>query len=149
MAEKGGIFSIFKRTDEDDEMEYQDENEVNDDIIELPKYQPSNKGINLGQSSGGGQVKLVIVEPTSYSEEDCCSIVDSLKERKICIVKLSEIKDVVEAHLISAYLGGAIYAMEGAMKQISNAVILLAPNNTDIDGNLRKELENKGFFKWK
>ncbi len=153
MSEKTtrGLFQLFKSTDDDDDDDYelQDSYDLDDDITPLPKYQSSNKVVNLGQSEMGsaGQIKVMIFEPASY-DEDAPAIVDSLREKKVCIVNLSEMKDKEVAQRIFNFLNGAIYAMGGRIKKISNGILLLAPDNTDIDGNIKKELETKGFFRW-
>lgn len=151
MSEKGtkGFFSIFKNTDDEYEEEFdsQEEYDLDSDITPLPKYQSSNKVVNLGQDAANAQIKVMIFEPASY-DEDAPAIVDSLKENKVCIVNLGEMKDKEAALRIFNFLKGAIYAMGGRMRKISNGILLLAPDNTDIDGNIKKELETKGFFKW-
>ncbi len=153
MSEKTtrGLFQLFKSTDDDDDDDYelQDSYDLDDDITPLPKYQSSNKVVNLGQSEMGsaGQIKVMIFEPASY-DEDAPAIVDSLREKKVCIVNLGEMKDKEVAQRIFNFLNGAIYAMGGRIKKISNGILLLAPDNTDIDGNIKKELETKGFFRW-
>ncbi len=153
MSEKTtrGLFQLFKSTDDDDDDDYelQDSYDLDDDITPLPKYQSSNKVVNLGQSEMGsaGQIKVMIFEPASY-DEDAPPIVDSLREKKVCIVNLGEMKDKEVAQRIFNFLNGAIYAMGGRIKKISNGILLLAPDNTDIDGNIKKELETKGFFRW-
>lgn len=151
MSEKGtkGFFSIFKNTDDEYEEEFdsQEEYDLDSDITPLPKYQSSNKVVNLGQDATNAQIKVMIFEPASY-DEDAPAIVDSLKENKVCIVNLGEMKDKEAALRIFNFLKGAIYAMGGRMRKISNGILLLAPDNTDIDGNIKKELETKGFFKW-
>lgn len=153
MSDKGPkkFLSFFKNTDEDYEEDYETQMGYeldDDDITPLPKYQSSNKVVNLGHGSvNGGQVKVMIFEPASF-DEDAPAIVDSLKEKKVCIVNLETIKDPDVAKTIFNFLNGAIYAMEGRIKKISKGILLLAPDNTDIDGNIKKELETKGFFKW-
>lgn len=151
MSEKGtrGLFQLFKSTEDDDDYELQEEYDLDDDITPLPKYQSSNRVVNLGQgdSNAVGQIKVMIFEPASY-DEDAPAIVDSLREKKVCIVNLGEMKDKEVAQRIFNFLNGAIYAMGGRIKKISNGILLLAPDNTDIDGNIKKELETKGFFRW-
>ncbi|MDO4711010.1 MAG: cell division protein SepF [Peptostreptococcaceae bacterium] len=152
MSDKGtkSFFSLFKNTDDEYEEEYdsQEEYDLDSDITPLPKYQSSNKVVNLGQGEmANAQIKVMIFEPASY-DEDAPAIVDSLKENKVCIVNLGEMKDKEAALRIFNFLKGAIYAMGGRMRKISSGILLLAPDNTDIDGNIKKELETKGFFKW-
>ncbi|WP_028830040.1 cell division protein SepF [Proteocatella sphenisci] len=151
--ESKGLFSFLKKNDDyEDEYDYDDE-EVEDgydEMTPLPKYQTGGKVVNLGQSMASGvnsQVKVMIYEPASY-DEDAPAIVDSLKAKKVCIVNLESVNDPEIAKTIFDFLNGAIYAMDGRIKKISKGIFLLAPENTDIDGNIKKELESKGFFRW-
>lgn len=147
---KNKFLSFLGRGDDDeyddDDYEGHDEDE---DITPLPKYQGQSKVVNIGQNpnQASGQVKVMIFEPTSY-DEDAPAIVDSLKAKKVCIVNLETINDPDMAKTIFNFLNGAIYAMDGRIKKISKGIFLLAPDNTDIDGNIKKELESKGFFRW-
>ena len=148
MAEKEskGLFSFLKKNDDyEDEYDYDDEelDDGYDEMTPLPKYQANSKVVNLGQSMASGvngQVKVMIYEPASY-DEDAPAIVDSLKAKKVCIVNLESVNDPEIAKTIFDFLNGRI-------KKISKGIFLLAPENTDIDGNIKKELESKGFFRW-
>lgn len=154
MADKGnkGIFSLFRNNDEyEEDYDFQDAYDSDEDVTVIPAYRASqNKVVNLGSGtiSSEKQIKVMLFEPASF-DEDAPAIVDSLKEKKVCIVNLETIKDPEVAKSIFHFLNGAIYAMEGRIKKISKGIFLLAPDNTDIDGNIKKELENKGFFGWK
>ncbi|MGB5823126.1 MAG: cell division protein SepF [Proteocatella sp.] len=151
--ESKGIFSFFKKDDDyDDDYEYEEEDNDDgyDEITSLPRHQSTSKVVNLGQGLApgvSGQVKVMIYEPASY-DEDAPAIVDSLKAKKVCIVNLESVNDPEIAKTIFDFLNGAIYAMDGRIKKISKGIFLLAPENTDIDGNIKKELESKGFFRW-
>lgn len=151
--ESKGLFSFFKKDDDyDDEYEYDEEDNDDgyDEMASLPRHQSASKVVNLGQGltpGVSGQVKVMIYEPASY-DEDAPAIVDSLKAKKVCIVNLESVNDPEIAKTIFDFLNGAIYAMDGRIKKISKGIFLLAPENTDIDGNIKKELESKGFFRW-
>ena len=152
MSVKGskGIFSIFKNNDDyEDDYEYEESYDMDEEITPLPSYKSANKVVNLGSGTlpTEKQIKVMVFEPASF-DEDAPAIVDSLKEKKVCIVNLETIRDPEVAKSIFNFLNGAIYAMEGRIKKISKGIFLLAPDNTDIDGNIKKELENKGFFRW-
>lgn len=147
---KNKFLSFLGRGDDDeyDDDEYEGYDNEDEDITPLPKYQGQSKVVNIGQNpNASGQVKVMIFEPTSY-DEDAPAIVDSLKAKKVCIVNLETINDPDMAKTIFNFLNGAIYAMDGRIKKISKGIFLLAPDNTDIDGNIKKELESKGFFRW-
>lgn len=150
MSDKGTkkFLALFRNNDEyeDDYEEYYD---GDDDITPLPNYSSPKKVVNLGPGAvtNDRQMKVMVFEPASF-DEDAPAIVDSLKEQKVCIVNLESIRNPEVANSIFYFLNGAIYAMSGKIKEISKGIFLLAPNNTDIDGNIKKELENKGFFRW-
>ena len=38
--------------------------------------------------------------------------------------------------------------MDGDIRKISKGIFVIAPSNIDIDGNIKKELESKGLFRW-
>lgn len=152
MSEKvnKGIFSLFRNNDDyEDDYEYDGNYNLDEEITPLPNYKPSDKVVNLGANNFASdkQIKVMVFEPASF-DEDAPAIVDSLKEKKVCIVNLETIRDPEVAKSIFNFLNGAIYAMEGRIKKISKGIFLLAPDNTEIDGNIKKELESKGFFRW-
>mgnify|MGYP002230325338 FL=1 len=45
-------------------------------------------------------------------------------------------------------MSGAVYVLDGSIQKVSKAIFILAPNNVDIDANIKKELESKAFFPW-
>jgi cell division inhibitor SepF len=91
-------------------------------------------------------MKVIVYEPTSY--DDAPTIVNSLKTRNAVVVNLENIHDPEVSKTIFHFLNGAIYAMDGDIRKISKAIFVLAPSNIDIDGNIKKELESKGLFRW-
>ena len=97
MSEKGsrGIFSIFKNNDDyEDDYEYEESYEMDEEITPLPNYKSANKVVNLGNGTlpTEKQIKVMVFEPASF-DEDAPAIVDSLKEKKVCIVNLETIRD--------------------------------------------------------
>ena len=127
----------------DDEIE---EIEVSEDLssgvgaIAQPK---SNKIVNIHTA---GQMKVVIVEPKKY--EEVTSIADQLKQRRAVIVNLENLDDAVTRKSIFDFMNGAVYVLDGSIQKVSKAIFILAPNNVDIDANMKKELESKAFFPW-
>ncbi|MGM9536053.1 MAG: cell division protein SepF [Intestinibacter sp.] len=154
-----GLFSKFKNwmTEEDDYYEEDDEIEAElDEIEEEPmgndisaikssaKTTATSKVVNL---HGVNQMKVVIVEPKKY--EDVTVIADHLKQKKAVIVNLEGLaQDVDTRKAIFYFMSGAVYVVEGTIQKVSKAIFILAPNNVDIDANMKKELESKAFFPW-
>ena len=131
------------------EEEYDMENESFEEEVEqlgivatrdIPK---SNKIVNIHATT---QMKVILYEPSNY--EEVPAIVDNLKNRKAVIVNLQSIHDAETAKTIFDFLNGAIYALEGTIQKVSSGIFVLAPNNIDIDANIKRELENKVLFPW-
>ena len=153
-----GLFSKFKHwmTEEED---YYDDDEIEDELEETEEEQIGNdisaiksptkttatsKVVNL---HGVNQMKVVIVEPKKY--EDVTVIADHLKQKKAVIVNLEVLaQDVDTRKAIFYFMSGAVYVVEGTIQKVSKAIFILAPNNVDIDANMKKELESKAFFPW-
>lgn len=153
-----GLFSKFKHwmTEEED---YYDDDEIEDELEETEEEQIGNdisaikssakttatsKVVNL---HGVNQMKVVIVEPKKY--EDVTVIADHLKQKKAVIVNLEGLaQDVDTRKAIFYFMSGAVYVVEGTIQKVSKAIFILAPNNVDIDANMKKELESKAFFPW-
>ncbi|MGL5506628.1 MAG: cell division protein SepF [Paraclostridium sp.] len=103
----------------------------------------TNKIVNIHTA---GQMKVVIVEPKKY--EEVTSIADQLKQRRAVIVNLENLEDAVTRKSIFDFMNGAVYVLDGSIQKVSKAIFILAPNNVDIDANMKKELESKAFFPW-
>lgn len=134
----------------EDEMEDEfDDFEPEEEQTIIASKPSSNKVVNIGtpSSSSNTQFKVMIYEPTQYNE-DIPGIVDSLKSKKVCVVNLEKITDAEVSNTIFHFLNGAIYAMNGSVAKISTGIFIFAPPSIDIDGSVKKALENKGFFKW-
>ena len=118
-----------------------------EDYEEFDEYEEEEFLPTPPKSSSNGQFRVMIYEPTQYNE-DIPGIVDSLKNKKVCVVNLEKVKDPSVSGTIFHFLSGAIYAMSGDIVEVSNGVFVLAPPSVDIDGSVKTVLENKGFFKW-
>ncbi len=113
-------------------------------IVATPReVSKNNKIVNIHATT---QMKVILYEPSNY--EEVPTIVDNLKNRKAVIVNLQSIQDAETAKTIFDFLNGAIYALEGTIQKVSSGIFVLAPNNIDIDANIKRELENKVLFPW-
>ena len=108
--------------DDDDEMEAEvDEREDDLERNDMSTIRTStSKVVNLHTSNS---MKVVIVEPKKY-------------------------EDVDTRKAIFYFMSGAVYVLDGSIQKVSKAIFILAPNNVDIDANIKKELESKAFFPW-
>lgn len=154
-----GIFSKIKQwvVDEEEEYEVEDGEEVlekedadvNDftNVTNSTKNSTSNTNNKIVNLHGANQMKVVIVEPKKY--EDVTIIADHLKQKKAVIVNLEGLsQDVDTRKSIFFFMTGAVYVLNGTIQKVSKAIFILAPNNVDIDANIKKELESKTIFPW-
>ena len=104
----------------------------------------SSKVVNIHTNS---QMKVVIAEPKKY--DDVTVIADHLRQRRAVIVNLEGVEEEPELKKsIYYFISGAVYILDGSMQKVSKSIFILAPNNVDIDANIKKELESKAFFPW-
>lgn len=149
-----GIIKKFKdwiSVEEEYDEEYDDD--VVDEIEEEPQRDNTISSSSITKASKvvnihtAAQMKVVIVEPKKY--EDATIIADHLKQRRAVIVNLESIEEEPDVRKqIYYFMSGSVYILEGTMQKVSKSIFILAPNNVDIDANIKKELESKAFFPW-
>lgn len=134
---------------EDDDFEGEEsvENMQDDSKLEPVAVSSITKGSKVVNIHTNSQMKVVIVEPKKY--DDVTIIADHLKQRRAVIVNLESLEEDTETKKsIYYFMSGAVYILEGSMQKVSKSIFILAPNNVDIDANIKKELESKAFFPW-
>ncbi|HHU51949.1 MAG TPA: cell division protein SepF [Firmicutes bacterium] len=104
------------------------------------KNQTSGKVVSLPNPSKA--VKLVVFEPQGF--DDVQPIVDHLKNRRPVILNMEEIEKSL-ARRITDFVGGAVYALDGAVQKVSTSIILFTPANIEVSIPPRSEL-NGDFF---
>ncbi|MBN4074506.1 MAG: cell division protein SepF [Alkaliphilus sp.] len=130
-------FDVFENEEQEDE----DATPDRDDMVSMYRNK-KNRVVNIHTKS---QMRVIIYKPTVY--EEIPSIVDDLKSRRPVVINLlSTDKDLAKKFF--DFLNGAIYALDGNIQKVSNGIFILAPNNIDIEGNIKEELKNKGIFPW-
>lgn len=135
-------------TDEyEDDYEYEDEYEETeevedeDDSYEAIQPAPVNNVVNMHHT-----MKVVIYAPKIY--EDVAQIADSLKQKKTVVVNLDDVVSSSVKKSIFDFINGAVYVLEGSIQKVTGTIFIIAPNNVDIDANVKKELESRALFPW-
>ena len=100
--------------------------------------------------SAASPMKVVLVEPASYDEVQ--SICDDLRSKKPVIINFEE-RDKEVAKRMVVFISGAVYALDGTIQKVSNGIVLVAPSNVDVLGNIKNSIgdENfdlEGIFSW-
>ncbi len=145
------IINNFLSVEDEDAYDENDYEEMEDEIQEEVKLEstPSqviknSKVVNLHTNN---QMKVVVADPKKY--EDATMIADHLRQRRAVIVNLEHVEDDRETKTsIYHFISGVVYVLDGSMQRVSKSIFILAPNNVDIDGTLKKELDSKAFFPW-
>lgn len=143
-----GMDTAEEEYDEEDiyENDYDDEEEIEDRKL-FGRKNNNNKVVNMPQNQTQGQaIKMIISQPTTFEQSD--EICSFLKERKSVIVNLEYVnKDV--ARRIVDFISGAVYALDGYIQKVSNAIFLVAPSNYEITNDMaREEIKSKLSVSW-
>jgi cell division inhibitor SepF len=91
------------------------------------------------------QNRVVLIEPLSF--DDCQQISDHLKSKRIVIINLENI-DIMMARRVIDFVGGTTYALGGCMQKVGAGIIIAAPSNVDISGDINNMSQPKEVFAW-
>lgn len=146
-----GIITKFKNwiVEEDEEFIEEEYDENVEPVVgeeDLSSAFSATKGSKIVNLHTANQMKVVIVEPKVY--DDAATIADHLKQRRAVIVNLEGLASTEVRKSIFNFMNGAVYVLDGSIQKVSKSIFILAPNNVDIDANMKKELESKAFFPW-
>lgn len=138
------VIGIMGFSDEEVDEELFDEEE-NEKEVQEDIRPSSRKGAQVVSIHSQKQVKVVVLEPTSF--EDSQNIADQLKNRRPVIVNL-ENTDRNLAKRIVDFVSGTTYALGGNMQKVGQGIFLFVPNNVDISGETHEGIKEKGLFSW-
>ncbi|MDE6182174.1 MAG: cell division protein SepF [Eubacteriales bacterium] len=149
---------IFKKvktffTGEDFDDDYDDIDEYEDDIETEHTRQTANnvtsfnryssdRRVNSGLVNINTQMGVCMLNPKTLEEaaEACIE----LKKRNVVVVNLEGI-DLNISQKISDFLSGVVYALDGSIQLISGRIIIVAPVNVEMSGELKDQLQASGI----
>ncbi len=125
--------------------------EVYDEEV-VEDYEPSMfDRINERRSSrvvkmhnAASAMRVVVIRPEAFDEAR--DITNHLKSRKPIVVNLESVNTDVARRIID-FLSGAVFALDGDIRKVSNGIFVIAPSNVDIMSDEIKE-ETKTTFRW-
>ncbi|MGB7604587.1 MAG: cell division protein SepF [Lutisporaceae bacterium] len=132
----------------DDEQDEQEDAVSARPQIESITSLKKNNVVNLHSASL--PMKVVVVEPSSYDEvQDICN---NLKSKKPIIINFENIDKDVARRMVD-FISGAVFALDGTIQKVSNGIVVVAPSNVDILGNLKngngkEDFDLEGIFSW-
>ena len=130
--------------------EEHEEAEVSKPQIEAVSTASHRRSNVVNIHTASSPMKVVLVEPSSYDEVQ--SICDDLRSKKSVIINFEEMDKEVAKRMVD-FISGAVYALDGTIQKISNGIVLVAPSNVDVLGNIKSSIgdENfdlEGIFSW-
>lgn len=151
-----GIMDKMKNMFFGDEYEddYDEMDEYEDDV-DLSSRQQTNNVASFSRYSNtkrqmtaieniNTSVQMGVCMFTPNSLEDAAEVVLQIKDRNIVVVNLENVEYEVSQR-ISDFLCGASYALEGNIQLISDKIMIIAPVNVEMTGELRDKLQASGI----
>ena len=136
------VLDVFGMGDETDNITDEEINENESEQIEVISNNKKGKVVSIHSNLNA---KIVILEPSEY--EEITTLCDSLKNRKIIIVNLQKLEAKLAQRFVD-FAGGAAYALDGDIQQVSPGLLLITPNNVEVSSELKDVLSNRSIFSW-
>lgn len=131
----------------DDEYEDTYEEEITEDYDEpsvFDRFNDRRSSRVVKMHNSAASMRVVVIQPESF--EEARDITNHLKSRKPIVVNLESVDKTVARRIID-FLSGAVYALDGDIRKVSNGIFVIAPSNVDIMSDEIKE-ETKNAFRW-
>ncbi len=119
------IFSDETEVIDPNEIEMQNQADSLDESLQVDEP--------TGTRSHTAKSIVKIYEPVTKSATS--TIIDSIKRGELCIVNFSKVSEE-ESKVIYSTLSGSIYSLDGALKMIDSNIMLCAPKNFLVDGDI-------------
>ncbi len=126
---------------EDENYEYLDKGEL-EMPVETKASRKNNKVVNIHTNAN---MKLVVHEPINF--EDAPKIVDDIKMRNTVVVNLEHVEGVMKKQVFD-FINGGIYSLGGKIHKVSKDIFILAPDNVEIVGKMKDDIDNTNAFNW-
>lgn len=150
-----GIIDKMKTffTGEDYEDDYDEIDEYEEDMEREPARKSTSnvtsfnrystdRRISSGVVNINTQMGVCMLNPKTLEEaaEACIE----LKKRNVVVINLEGI-DLGISQKISDFLSGVVYALDGSIQLISGRIIIIAPVNVEMSGELKDQLQASGI----
>lgn len=110
-------------------------------ISETPKRQNYRRTANNKVVSMNGYgVEVFVIKPQDFSESKVAA--DLLREGRTVVINMEGVVNP-EAQRTIDFIGGACYAVDGTLQAISKNIFIAAPDNIEVNGDLRDEIMNE------
>lgn len=120
-----------------------EENNTTVEISEWKARKPKPQVVST--AIGKEQTKVVLLEPISF--DDCQQIADNMKNKRTVLINVENL-EVGLARRIIDFVGGTAYALGGTLQKVGVGIIIAAPHNVDISGDIHNLDQPKEVFAW-
>ncbi|MDR1193372.1 MAG: cell division protein SepF [Peptococcaceae bacterium] len=96
-------------------------------------------------AAGPDDEPMVLMEPICF--EDCQTIAEHLKAKNIVVINLEAV-DLGIARRIIDFVGGTIYALDGAMQKAGGSVFVAVPDHVNLINKLKNISQPKDVVSW-
>lgn len=86
---------------------------------------------------------ISIREPITF--DDGTQVLDDVLKGKVVVLNL-EMLEVDKKRQIFDFVSGGIYSLSGKIQKVTKDIFILAPKGIDIDGKVKDQIENNGFY---
>ena len=110
-----------------------------EEIDETERVIPFNKKTKIVNIHTQPQVKVLIAKPEEFQQAQ--NICLELKNKKPVIIDVQSM-DKNDAQRLIDFISGAIFALNGEIKKISNFIFLVVPDNFDVSGDIQEQVNS-------
>ena len=122
---------------DDDEEEEEEEEYTQPETTPISSYE-TVRNTKVKQSVNQ-DTKMVLFEPRTFEEAE--EIATHLKQRRAAVVNLHRLQRDYAQRTID-FLAGAVFALDGKIQKIGHNVILCAPKNVAVDGEIKLDSDD-------
>lgn len=127
---------------DDDYVEEYDDKKEESSMGSVTSMYSQDKRNSSATVNVSAQMGICMINPKSLEEAaEACA---ELKRRNVVVINLEEI-DLSISQKISDFLSGVVYALDGSIQLISNKIIIIAPVNVEMSGELKDQLKASGI----
>jgi len=112
-------------------------------ITILEEWKKEKEKSNIVTMPNISRFLISIREPITF--DDGTQVLDDVLKGKVVVLNL-EMLEVDKKRQIFDFVSGGIYSLSGKIQKVTKDIFILAPKGIDIDGKVKDQIENNGFY---
>lgn len=98
--------------------------------------------VSASQSGGKGQVNMVIIKSTDYS--DARTVADHILNNRAVLLNLENCNKEMAQRILD-FLSGVVYAQGGDLQRVAHSTYAVTPRNVGLQGELSEEPKDEEY----